>query len=191
MGLFSILFGKNNAKNQASIKVDADTSFYINHHDYIKKLDSGMTTYIQLATSQNTVDSEITHLKDFIRFFDAKKKEAEGLGGQYEKYFHDTYEHCHNSREKDFSLITYYKERFEYLNKNFETERSKEQKLKTLSKDILIKLKENEGILQKDFCKLFDSNITEEVRSELYFLSKNGKIIREKKGNTYILNSKA
>ena len=52
-------------------------------------------------------------------------------------------------------------------------------------------IRQHEGILQKDFYKLFDSPYAKEAVSEkLYFMAKEGKIERIKSGNSYILKLK-
>lgn len=52
-------------------------------------------------------------------------------------------------------------------------------------------IRQHEGILQKDFYKLFDSPYAKDAVSEkLYFMAKEGKIERIKSGNSYILKLK-
>lgn len=60
-----------------------------------------------------------------------------------------------------------------------------------ISDDLLLsEIQKHEGILQKDFYKLFsgcDKNI---ISEKLYYMAKEGKIERTKSGNSYILKSK-
>lgn len=175
-------------QTKSSPILDSKEIFYINHHDYTTQLDSGIESYIRQYKICSNIDEEISILRDFVSHYNAKKAEAEALGAEYKQYFDDMYEHCHNSREEDFSLISYYQDRLQYLVENYEKEKDKERKLITLHDDVISLLKENDGILQKDFCKLFDLNIRNEVRNELYFADKKGLISREKIGNTYILH---
>ena len=51
-------------------------------------------------------------------------------------------------------------------------------------------LKENDGILQSDFVKLFDEKVKEEVKTLLYYWHKDGKIERVKVGRSYSLHLK-
>lgn len=48
-------------------------------------------------------------------------------------------------------------------------------------------IKSNPGILQKDIYKQFDVTVKPDIQEILYFLGKNGKILREKVGNSYSL----
>ena len=57
--------------------------------------------------------------------------------------------------------------------------------------DILEAIKQNSGMLQKNFYKLFDDPCAKDVISEkLYYMAKEGKIERTKSGNSYILKIK-
>lgn len=51
-------------------------------------------------------------------------------------------------------------------------------------------ISENEGILQSDFVKMFDSTIQNDVKEKLYFMEKDGQIQRTKSGRSYILHTK-
>lgn len=62
--------------------------------------------------------------------------------------------------------------------------------LEGLEDKVWNKLKENEGILQSEFVKLFDPIVKDEVAKILYYWSKEGKIQRTKSGRSYILHYK-
>lgn len=51
-------------------------------------------------------------------------------------------------------------------------------------------LKENPGILQSDFIKMFDPLVQDDIREKLYFMEKSKKLQREKSGRSYILHYK-
>lgn len=57
-----------------------------------------------------------------------------------------------------------------------------------LDKKIIIKLKENQGILQSEFVKTFNPLVQNDVKQQLYNLAKEGKLQRTKSGRSYILN---
>ena len=167
----------SNQKDEPTL--EPQDEFYVNHHDYIADLDASISSYIRRYQASSNIDEEIFILQRFIPYYHEKRNETKTLGNEFQQYFDEMYEHCHNSREKDFSMITYYEERLDYLKQHYEEEKEKEQKLVTLHDDILLLLKENDGILQKDFCKLFNSNIRDDVRRELYYDEKNGLVSRE------------
>ena len=52
---------------------------------------------------------------------------------------------------------------------------------------IIKKLKENQGVLQSDFVKIFNPLIQNEVRDKLYHLEQEGKLQKTKSGRSYIL----
>lgn len=66
----------------------------------------------------------------------------------------------------------------------------KQNELKGLDKRVFHALKENEGILQSEFVKLFDACVKTEISEYLYTWDKEGKITRDKSGRSYILRTK-
>ena len=86
-----------------------------------------------------------------------------------------------NELETNFDTI-----QKEYERKQIEN-KQKEKLLKTLETDIIEKLKQNEGIVQSEFVKMFDNVIQSEVRTSLCYMDKNKTIHREKSGRSYIL----
>lgn len=59
--------------------------------------------------------------------------------------------------------------------------------LPTLEKELLKIIKGQPGISQKDIYKLFNPVAKSYIQSELYFMEKNGLIVREKDGRSYRL----
>ena len=60
-----------------------------------------------------------------------------------------------------------------------------------MKSDVILLLKENDGILQSDFWKLFDDEICQAAASDIvYALLKEGKIERTKVGRSYSLHYK-
>lgn len=92
------------------------------------------------------------------------------------------------------------KDRLNYIESNIDelikeyNDRVEEEKLKAefssaVSDDMIIEMiQNNDGILQKDFYKLFDSPVAKGIIKErLYWLAMDGKIKRTKQGNSYRL----
>ena len=104
------------------------------------------------------------------------------------------YEHCHNSRNKDFEYITPYKNTLEeFLNsQNSLNDMEKKRQLysKNLNKTLFDFLRNHNGILQKDVYKHFDESIKTDIQSLLYEWEKSKRIKREKVGNTYKIITK-
>ena len=66
----------------------------------------------------------------------------------------------------------------------------REELLSALDSDIMNKLRENNGILQSDFLKLFDPVVKKDVSDFLYKAEKERTIKRTKSGRSYILEIK-
>jgi hypothetical protein len=70
-------------------------------------------------------------------------------------------------------------------------EKEKQRNIIDMKSDVILLLKENDGILQSDFWKLFDDEICRAAASDIvYSLIKEGKIERIKSGRSYILHYK-
>ena len=59
----------------------------------------------------------IKHLEKLIKQYNDFKKFCYKKGPCFKKYFQDQWEHCHNSRNKDFEYITPYVEELKELKK--------------------------------------------------------------------------
>ena len=66
----------------------------------------------------------------------------------------------------------------------------KQKAMYCLDKKVMEALKQNDGIVQADFLKLFDTSIKSEVSEMLYLWSKEGRIERTKVGRSYVLHLK-
>lgn len=123
---------------------------------------------------------------------------SHGKGGRL--YFSETWEHCFNSHNPDFSVL---ENLYSELNKfkdnkdlsiiQIENEK-KSIELKKLKSniqiDVLDLIKNNPGIFQKDVYKHFDSSFKSSIQHGLTKLNKQHKIIKIKQGNTYKLYMK-
>lgn len=151
----------------------------------------------QLASSLGKgmdTDTQIAVLSELIKEFYELKDYCETLGEEYGDYFSKTWEHCHNSRCSDFCYITRYEEQLAQLRENYESLKAKDerylQNIKDLKPRVIACICENPGILQAELYKQFDETVKPDIQEMLYFLSKDGFIIRQKKGNTYELHLK-
>lgn len=157
-----------------------------------KLVDYALTS--RTAKGQEKIDI----LREMIEYYYSLKKECYSKGECHKKYFQDGWEHCHNSRNEDFEYIEPYENELKEIENNLDEylkrcEREKQKELKckelepTVKKDLLEIIKNNQGILQKEIYKNFDSDVKELIQSSLYFMSKDNMITRIKHGNTYEL----
>lgn len=95
-------------------------------------------------------------------------------------------------KESFTNKLTGLEENMNVYTQEYEKRKDVESYEATLTdKMIFDTIRQHEGILQKDFYKLFDSPYAKEAVSEkLYFMAKEGKIERIKSGNSYILKLK-
>lgn len=120
-------------------------------------------------------------LKDFVLYMEDIEKLCKSKGECYEFWFTEilTGKGYLKKRQQELKL----------LSKNILVQQNEyKQKQKTLSNldsSLLNLLQNNDGVLQKDIYKNFDSCVKPEIQHLLYDWEKSGKIQRTKVGNTY------
>lgn len=119
------------------------------------------------------VISHYEHFKDFCY--------SKGTGGIM--YFDDMWEHCHNSKNPDFSYIDQFKELLE----KWIERRDERDEMASIRKELLSIVKEKPGILQKDLYIHFNTDYKVAIRGEMMELEKDGILRRVRHGNTYEL----
>ena len=178
MGLFNIK--KNNEKipwgwfnlNKGFIdKIQGEYSYFLNNW---------------LNSRKEAPQKQYGALKSFVLYMEDARKLCYSKGEYFAFWFSSTI------ASDDYILKR--KEELNELEQNFNSIysewKTKQKELPHLEEKILKQLKQNEGILQSDFVKMFDSAIHNEVKEKLYFMDKNGQISRTKSGRSYILNTK-
>uniref|UniRef100_UPI00402893D8 hypothetical protein n=1 Tax=Eubacterium sp. TaxID=142586 RepID=UPI00402893D8 len=160
------------------------------HPDVLEKekpIKDYIDRYVYLIKQNAPVDQQIDNLKKLVEYIELFKNYCYSKDECYIYYFASSYEHCHNSRSNNFSLVDSYKDRLQELLDNYGDIKNHQELQNTIETDLLHFLKENNPILQKDIYKSFDSALKSDIQSLLYYWQKEGKIIREKQGNTYIV----
>lgn len=129
-------------------------------------------------------------LKSFVVYLEDLEKLCKSKGECFEWWFYNVLaskEYIENRKKDLDEIIT----KFDTLEKNHEAKCEKEEKIATMKPAVIVLLKENDGILQSDFWKLFDDEICCEAAKEIvYDLLRNGKIERTKSGRSYLLHYK-
>lgn len=179
-------------KEKADFDKNLEIIHWIDSHPDVKIKDDEIANFIDVYCSlQNNnapIDMQLDNLKKLVAFFDDYKAYCSSQNdNRYIKHFNKQYEHCHNSRTKDFSLVDSYKDRLQEILDNYDNIKKHQELQKTIETDLLYFLKENNNILQKDIYKSFDTTLKSDIQSLLYYWHKEGKISREKQGNTYII----
>lgn len=164
--------------------------------DYNKKIikineDKLVSYATKLKYSELNATERIETLKEMISFYYSFKNSFYKKNECFKKYFIDMWEHCFNSKCDDFEYIKPYEnmlsEELENYEENVRKEKIRNEFLPTLEKDILKIIKENNGILQTELYKMFPVEIKNDISDNLYCMSKDDVIKREKSGRTYKL----
>lgn len=161
------------------------------NRDFTEKIQSEYSYFFNnwIDSRMKSPKEQYAALKSFVIYMNDAKRLCQSKGECFSEWFKvcadDNYirsmENELNELETNFDTI-----QKEYERKQIEN-KQKEKLLKTLETDIIEKLKQNKGITQSEFVKMFDNVIQNEVRTSLYYMDKNKTIHREKSGRSYIL----
>lgn len=154
------------------------------HKDFTKRIEREYSYFLQ-----SWLDSRDKHpkdlystLKSFVLYLENAEKLCEKSGECFEVWFHDLV------ASKEY--ITARKQELDYLAANFDSIQKTYERRQNLKSDVVILLKENDGILQSDFKKLFDPPFQNAVSEILYDMEKEGTLQKVKSGRSYFLHYK-
>lgn len=120
-------------------------------------------------------------LKDFVLYMEDIEKLCKSKGECYELWF--------NEYLTGKGYLKMRQQELDYLSKTVQIQQveyeHKQQLLPGLESSLMNFLQNNNGVLQKDIYKNFDSCVKPEIQHLLYDWEKSGKIQRTKVGNTY------
>ena len=173
-----------------------ENDFFIKYHNEISNYEGSIVNMSTNIFDNDDYSIQIDKLNKLISTFNNFEKFCCSKQGGA-SYFSSMWLHCHNSQNSDFSFITRYKEKLDYLLKNkiesenkILIEKNKINFEKTAEKELLKFISNNNGILQKDIYKNYPLEYKQIIQSTLYFMAKTSKIKREKQGNTYKIYTK-
>lgn len=133
-------------------------------------------------------------LKSLVLYLEDVEKLCKSKGECFEFWFYEiltSRDYLTNSKKQLEHLVT----NMDSLQKEYELnawkEKEKQRKIIEMKSDVILLLKENDGILQSEFWKLFDDEICRMAATDIvYALVKEGKIERTKSGRSYTLHYK-
>lgn len=133
-------------------------------------------------------------LKSFVLYLEDVEKLCKSKGECFEFWFYEiltSRDYLQNLKEELRYLVV----NMDSMQREYELEswkeKEKQRKIIEMKPDVILLLKQNEGILQSDFWKLFDDEICRSAASDIvYALIKEGKIERTKSGRSYTLKYK-
>ncbi len=162
--------------------------------DFVDQINAEYSHFLNmwLDSKHDTPKEQYAALKSFVLYLEDVEKLCKSKGECFEFWF------CEilispsylAERKKELEELTANLEELQekyYQKQRFEEE--KQRKIIEMKSDVILLLKENDGILQSDFWKLFDDEICRAAATDIvYALLKEGKIQRTKSGRSYTLN---
>ena len=147
---------------------------------------------VEIAASLKAMntDDKIANLRLLIDAYYEYKQFCYSKDECYIKYFSDKWEHCFNSKRKDFEYITLFEEELKTLETNRNDLLQKEQTraaieqaiLPNLRNELLNIIRSEPGILQVSICKHYPEEAKPYISDELYAMTQEGLIVKEKQG---------
>lgn len=195
MGLFDLLKSKKNIEilskpdddlTHLTPEGDFPWGWHNQNKDFIEKINNEYSYFLNnwLNSRGDEPKKEYEALKSFIVYLEDIEKLCAKKGECFEFWFSEiltTPDYIEKRKEELNNLIS----NFDEIEKNYYKKKSE---LVDLDTRIIRMLKDNPGIIQTDFVKLFDPIIQNEVKEKLYFLDKSGCLQRIKTGRSYTLN---
>lgn len=176
-------------KKETEIVPPKSISYYDTIQREIKPLEDAIVKKALASKEAKKVDDKIKLLNDLIESYYSLKSKCVSLGTDYQVYFSKMWEHCHNSKNPDFSYIEQFEKELQELQQNRGELAAKEALHEIAAKNLNAKvteiLKNTPVILQTDIYKQFDPIVEKDIQSMLYFMAKDGIITRRKAGKTY------
>ena len=177
------LFGK---KKKSDIK---PMSYYEAIQKEIKPLEDVMVNLAVSSREAKRTDDRIEILKALVQSFYDLRSKCISMGPEYQRYFSDMWEHCHNSKCDDFCYIDRFEEELNTLqssaNELIARDDLHDKEVQHIEEKVLSILIENPEILQTDVYKKFDPVVQPDIQTVIYSLATEGTIKREKAGRTY------
>ncbi len=107
--------------DKLTTKGELPFGWYAHNQEIVKPYNDKIVEYAKKIAGTSG-KKRITALKELISYYYKTKKLFYSKGKCFQKYFQKTWEHCHNSRNKDFEYIKPYEEELLQLEKEFSTE---------------------------------------------------------------------
>lgn len=154
--------------------------------DFVGRINSAYLIFLNvwLESKSKTPKEQYAALKSLVVYLEDVERLCKKKGECFEFWFNEILTspgYLEQRKDELEKLIT----NFDEIEKNFQ---NKERELADLNAKIVNLLKENPGIIQADFVKLFDPIIQNEVKEKLYYMDKAGYLERIKTGRSYTLN---
>lgn len=164
--------------------------------DFVDRINNEYSVFLNIwLDSRNKAPMiQYSALKSFVLYLEDVEKLCKSKGECFEFWFYEiltSRDYLQNLKEELRYLVV----NMDSMQREYELEswkeKEKQRKVIEMKPDVILLLKQNEGILQSDFWKLFDDEISRCAASDIvYALTKEGKIERTKSGRSYTLKYK-
>lgn len=164
--------------------------------DFVDRINKEYSYFldIYIESKSKSPMEKYSALKSFVLYLEDVEKLCKSKGECFEFWFYEILtarDYLQNLKEELRYLVV----NMDSLRREYELEswkeKEKQRKIIEMKSDVILLLKQNEGILQSDFWKLFDDEICRSAASDIvYALTKEGKIERTKSGRSYTLKYK-
>lgn len=155
------------------------------HRDFTEMIEGEFSFYLQRWLSKRELhpDVRISTLSDFVDYMNGAKKLCEKKGKDYLNWL-ETYLLKDNYLERRQAELDNLKKNYDRICKSYNTRKNISP---NIDEDLIAIIKRKPGILQTELYKEFGEDMKSYISNRLGKLDKDGKIKREKNGNTYSL----
>lgn len=164
--------------------------------EFTSKINNEYSYFLDMwiKSKSKSPTEQYSALKSFVLFLEDAEKLCVSKGECFVFWFHELLA-SKDYIEKRKNELVELSANFGALNAEYESktqrEEEKQRRIDEMKSNVIILLKENDGILQSDFWKLFDDEISRAAATDIvYSLLAEGKIERIKHGRSYILHYK-
>ena len=165
---------------------DLPTGWVYRNKDFIESVSSDYSYFFNMwiNSREQSPKEQYEALKSFVLHLEYLETLCKSKGECFEFWYYEILSSRDylEKRRKELNELT---TNFKNIEKDYKIRKAE---LPKLEENIVNKLKENDGILQSDFVKLFPPTVQDDVKSKLYLWAKDGKIEKIKSGRSYSLH---
>lgn len=178
----------NEDMNHLTEKGELPWGWAARNKDFTEQIRGDFTYFLNmwLDSKKKSPKEHFQALKSFVLYLEDVEQLCKSKGECFEFWYYEILTSHDYLEKRKAELIE--------LQANFEEHQEmhvrKQNNMIRIEEKVIKLLKENDGIIQSEFVKLFDSSVKDELSKILYYWEKAGKIERIKEGRSYILHFK-
>jgi len=167
---------------------DLHWGWHRQNKEFTDKINAEYTHFLNtwLNSRNKSPKEQYSALKSFVIYLEDVEKLCKYKGECFEFWFYEILT-APDYLKKRKAELQELQENLESLQATYTT---KQNNLNGMEEKTVQLLKQNDGIIQAEFIKLFDVSVKDDLSKTLYYWEKEGKIERIKSGRSYILHYK-